>query len=243
MAHVRCTCLLILLAACQGDSAAPVPPIEPWVRTIVLADPLFGGGATFARRVLGDLTHRPTGDPLRRLAFLDEQCAQADREASAAVTELVPREIAAEVCAFLASKAGNAQMWAETTALTLYALHGDEFAAEAARRFGDENAVGEAARRRLVAAVQARAQGESVSPPLLAFEVAAQYVTPELARDIAAFRQGPAGTRWLQARSAAFPRTTRRFAELGRALQAGGFWELQDERDGEELILPKARGR
>lgn len=213
------------------------------MRTIVLADPLFGGGATFARRVLGNLAHRPTGDPLRRRAFLEEQCAQADREASAAVIELVPRDIAGEVCSFLGSAAGNAQMWAEATALTLYAQHGDGFATEAARRFGDENAVGKAARRRFFAAVGALSQGESASPSLLAFELAAQYVTPELARAIATFHRSPAGTRWLQARSAAFPRTARRFSELGRALRSAGFWQLLDEQDGEDLVLPKAEHR
>ncbi len=231
---------IFALAAC-GTNSSSAKADAAWVRDIVAADPLVGGGQAMVQRLESPFSPA-TGDPAARTAFFASQTAELDAEARARVAARADETLAREALSFFDSDAGRAFADAELFALAGYPHHADDFPRRAAETFGDPGAVGPAAAAELAdaRALIAEGHGERISPLILSLKIPASRITPEQAEAIAAFFASDAGQRWLELQVAVFSPVQDSYRALRDDAIERGFIARPDESELPDLVLPKA---
>lgn len=131
------------LAACAASPALSAPE-RAW-RAMAVADPLFGGGATFEHRLFLTSHFAPAGDPLARAAFVAQLRLRADAKAFALARELVAADLAAAALDFLVSPPATASRGAEGLALAGDPCPGDGCVGQMLAQCADSEGVGPAA--------------------------------------------------------------------------------------------------
>lgn len=203
---------------------------------MAIADPVFGGGATFEQRLFMTTHFAPAGDPLERSAFVAKLRQRADAEAFALARELVTAELAAGVLDFLVSPAATAWWGAEGLALAGDPSPGDDFVEQMLAQCADPEGVGPAALARAREVLTADPTA-SPSPPRLAIVLGAARLQPPQARAIRDFAATPNGAAWFEARTKAFARAQQRFTAARTEAEQLGFL---DPRDGlTDTVLPR----
>ncbi len=231
----------LLACLCACGATVPDRSDTDWAEALVRADPMFGGGDAFVKRLWGHPEQDEDGEPEARIEFVTDQSAVLDREARQRVLATAGASWRDEVLAFLKSDAGQALVAAETLAVTGYPYTANTFPRECALVFGDPAAVGETARRKVnevAAAMERGERGFSPSPAVLSLTLGAILVSPEHATAIHVFYGSPAGKSWMAARLEAWPAVQARYSVFRAAAIERGVmrWTGVDLPD---LILPK----
>ena len=203
---------------------------------MAVADPVFGGGATFEQRLFMTTHFAPAGDPRERAAFVARLRERADADALALARDVVSSDQAAAIADFLVSPAATALWCAEGMALAGYPWPEDDFVEQMLAQCADSEGVGPAA---LVAARNALTADPtaSPSPPRLAIALGAARLRPAQAMAIRDFAATASGASWFAARTKALVRAQQRFTAARAEAEQLGF--LDPGRSLVDTVLPR----